>query len=49
MNQSVITADTLNRVISKAEGVIGRELTFMEEALVEYALEQVRLGLVEVN
>lgn len=48
MNQSVITADTLGIVIAKAEKVIGRELSFMEQALVEYAIEQIRLGVVEV-
>ena len=49
MEQSVITPDTLALVIAKAEKVISRNLTEMEKTLMEFALEQVRLGLVEVN
>lgn len=49
MTQSVITQDTAVVLIAKAEAVIDRPLTEMEKALVEYAIDQVRLGLVEVN
>lgn len=48
MEQSVVTADTLAILVAKAEKVIARNLTDMEKVLMEYALEQVRLGLVEV-
>ena len=47
MNQSVITVDeTLALVVAKAEAVVERELTAMEKTMMEFALEQVRLGLV---
>jgi hypothetical protein len=49
MNQSVITDTTLEAIITRAEGIIDRPLSFMERALVEYALEQVRLGIAEKN
>jgi hypothetical protein len=49
MNQSVITENTLELIVSKAQGIVDRPLTDMEKALMEYAIEQVRLGLVEVN
>ena len=49
MNQSVITPDTLGILVAKAEAVVSRNLTEMEKTLMEYALEQVRLGLVEVK
>ena len=49
MTQSVITENTLEVLVAKAESVISRQLTEMEKALVEYAIEQVRLGLVEVK
>ena len=47
MKQSVITPETAVTLIAKAEGVISRQLTDMEKALVEYVLDQVRLGVVE--
>lgn len=47
MIQSVITGDTAVAVIASAGEVIGRELTDFEKTLVEYALDQVRLGLVD--
>ena len=47
MIQSVITADTAVAVIASASEVISRELTDFEKTLVEYALDQVRLGLVD--
>jgi hypothetical protein len=47
MNQSVITENTLEAIISKAQGIIDRPITDMEKALMEYAIDQVRLGLVE--
>ena len=47
MEQSVIVKDeTLALVVAKAEAVVERELTAMEKTFVEFALEQVRLGLV---
>lgn len=49
MNQSVITPETAVILADRAEGVISRQLTEMEKALIEYVLDQVRLGLVEVN
>ena len=49
MTQSVITQDTAVALIAKAEGVMTRQLTEMEKALVEYVLDQVRLGLAEVK
>jgi hypothetical protein len=47
MNQSVITDTTLEAIATRAEGIIDRPLTFMEKTLIEYALEQVRLGIAE--
>lgn len=49
MTQSVITQDTAVALIAKAEGIISRPLSDMEKVLVEYVLDQVRLGLVEVK
>lgn len=49
MTQSVITQDTAVTLIARAGEVINRDLTEMEKALVEYVLDQVRLGLVEAN
>jgi hypothetical protein len=49
MNQSVITPDTLGILVARAENVVGRKLTDLEQTLMEYAVEQVRLGLVEVE
>lgn len=48
MNQSkIIKNQTIEKVIAGAEAVIGRDLTEMEMVLMDYALEQVRLGLVK--
>ena len=48
MNQSVIIKDeTLAKIIAHAEKTIGRELEDFEKTLMEFALEQVRLGLVK--
>lgn len=49
MNQSVITKDTLGILVGKLETIVGRELTGVEKAIVDYALIQVQLGLVEVE
>jgi hypothetical protein len=49
MNQSVITPDTLEVLVGKLEGIVGRELTGVEQAIVDYVLIQIRLGLVEVK
>lgn len=47
MNQSEIVKDeTLTKIIAKAEAVVKRELTEMEKTLMEYTVEQIRLGLV---
>jgi hypothetical protein len=47
MNQSVIVKDeTLAVIVARAEGVLGRKLETMEHAMVEYAIDQIRLGLV---
>jgi hypothetical protein len=47
MKQSVITATTISTLVAKAEDVIDRPLTYMENALIEYVVDQIRLGLVE--
>jgi hypothetical protein len=45
MNQSVIVKDvTLANLVAKAEGVLGRKLETMEHAMMEYAVEEIRLG-----
>jgi hypothetical protein len=47
MEQSVITLDeTLAVIVAKAEAVVERELTAMEKVMMEFAVEQIRLGLV---
>jgi hypothetical protein len=48
MEQSVVTPETVGLIVAKAQGIIDRPLTDMEIALMEYAVEQIRLGLVEV-
>jgi len=47
MKQSVITDTTISTIVAKAEDVIDRPLTYMENALIEYVVDQIRLGLVE--
>ena len=47
MNQSLVTQETAVTLIARAETVISRQLSDMEKALVEYVLDQVRLGLVD--
>lgn len=48
MNQSVIIKnETLEKIVAHAERVIDRNLTESEKSLMEFALEQVRLGLVK--
>jgi hypothetical protein len=49
MEQSVITQDTLGFLVEKAGSIIDRPLTEMEKTLMEFALDYVRLGLVEVK
>jgi hypothetical protein len=49
MTQSEITPDTLGILVGKLEGVVGRELTGVEQAIVDYVLIQIQLGLVEVK
>lgn len=48
MEQSAIIKDeTLAKIVTHAEKTIGRELQDFEKTLMEFALEQVRLGLVK--
>jgi hypothetical protein len=49
MIQSVVTPETAGLIIAKAQGIVERPLTEMEIAFIEYAVEQIRLGIVEVN
>jgi hypothetical protein len=49
MNQSVITSNTLDILVGKLEKIVDRELTGVEKAIVDYALIQIQLGLVEVE
>jgi Holliday junction resolvasome RuvABC endonuclease subunit len=48
MKQSVVTPETAGIIIAKAQGIIDRPMTDMEIAFVEYAVDQIRLGLVGV-
>lgn len=47
MTQSLVTQETAVTLIARASKVVNRDLTEMEKALVEYVLDQVRLGLVD--
>ena len=48
MNQSKIVKEvTLEKIVAQAESIISRDLTEMEQVLIDYALEQIRLGLVK--
>jgi hypothetical protein len=49
MTQSVITKNTLGILVGKLENVVGRELTGVEKAIVDYVLVEIQLGLVEVK
>jgi hypothetical protein len=49
MIQSVITDETKGILVAKLERVLERHLTAMEDAMVEYTLTQVRLGLVDLG
>jgi len=49
MTQSVITDNTKGILVAKLQGVLERDLTAMEEAMVEYTLTQIRLGLVDLK
>jgi hypothetical protein len=48
MKQSVVTPETLGVIVARVEAVIDRPLTDMEKVLMEYTVDQIRLGLVEV-
>lgn len=49
MNQSVIIKDeTQEKLVAKLEAIIERELSGIELAIMEYTIEQIRLGLVNV-
>jgi hypothetical protein len=47
MKQSVITDTTITTIVAKAEDIIDRPLTYMEGALIDYVVNQIRFGLVE--
>ena len=48
MNQSIIIKnETLEKIVAHAERVIDRNLTESEKSLMEFAIEQIRLGLVK--
>ena len=50
MKQTVITKDqTLAILVAKAEKVIGRKLETMEYAMMEFAVEEIRLGVAELQ
>jgi hypothetical protein len=49
MTQSVITDETKGILVAKLQRVLERNLTAMEEAMVEYTLTQIRLDLVSIN
>lgn len=47
MTQSVVVKEvTFQKVVAGIETTVGREMTDLEKAFVEYAVEQIRLGLV---
>ena len=47
MNQSVIIKEvTQEKLVAKLEAIIERDLTEIEVAIMEYAIEQIRMGLV---
>jgi nitrogen regulatory protein PII-like uncharacterized protein len=47
MNQSVIVKEvTQEKLVAKLESIIERDLSEIEVAIMEYAIEQIRLGLV---
>lgn len=47
MNQSVIVKnETLATLVAKAEEIVSRPLTEMEKTFMEFAVEEIRLGLV---
>ena len=43
----IIKDETLAKIVAHAERVIDRKLDCAEKALVEFAIEQIRLGLVK--
>ena len=50
MEQSLIIKDeTLAKIVAHAEKVIDRKLTCSEQALIEFAVEEIRLGLVNLE
>ena len=49
MEQSVITDTTLGALKASAEKVLGRELEQMEYAVMEFAVNQIRLGVAELG
>lgn len=47
MNQSVIVPQvTFEKIVASAESIVSRDLTEMEKVFIEYAIDQIRLGLV---
>lgn len=50
MEQTVIVKDeTLANLVAKAEKTIGRKLEGLEFALMEFAVEEIRLGVADLN
>lgn len=50
MEQSVIVKDvTLANLVAKAEKVVGRKLETMEYAMMEFAVEEIRLGVADLG
>jgi hypothetical protein len=50
MEQTVITKDqTLKAIVASAEKTLGRKVEPMELALMEYTVEQIRLGVAEMD
>ena len=49
MLQAKITDETKGILVAKLQGVLERDLTAMEEAMIEYTLTQIRLGLVDLK
>lgn len=47
MKQAEVTKETKDVLVAKLERVLERKLTGMEDTIVEFVLEQVRLNLVE--
>jgi hypothetical protein len=49
MIQAVVTDETKGIIVGKLSGYLERDLTPMEEAVIEYTLTQIRNDLVHIN